>query len=1167
MILSEEQRAILEARGNIVVVAGAGTGKTETLTQRVLHTLTANEEYSLRELVVLTFTDKAAGEMRQRVYRGLLSRLLGESDDNARRRWSALCAGFAETHRIETFDAFNHRLLLAYPEYQLVPNAFSAMSDFDERQLQARMARELWGWLESLESEDPARADFFELLRDFDRKQILHLLNSLGGETVSTRQWLASLSNREIYLETLRELSKRFALQLNKREARRLNRLWSNFQNALQTQFPELPPILQETLRDSEQLVLRDSAVVTQSGTFRRNWIPKEYKEVCADLEERVFPILNQWQKAEKQLHETLQVFADPGQTAENDWQMREHLARAARLANWWAQKREEICRREGWLDFPSAQRAALSLLEDNEEVSHRLRAGCRFILVDEFQDTNFDQWRLVQAFSSPENVMLIGDGKQSIYGFRGGDITVLEEVQHNILHIESPHSLSLSQRATPVLTGFFNAVFKDVLPDETDPDRERWEAPFQELHSARSDDSPSGVYYLDAAPSDEILRPHDLGNLIVPLSQDGVSLSNAALPAQSFSMRAPSDAELLAETTALLLREIQDDADSGADLEDENALLNRAEFKSISAQLRQNKAAAVGILFSSHKAKALYESKLRQHGVRYSSVKGIDFYNVQPVSDAINLLRFFFDTRDDLALAGVLRAPFFGASDIALLELKRFALETGSASFWGALQARCEQEVVENCRLQNDDEIALQRACLQLSRWRMLAQTQSMSAVLEAVETETEIAFARELRGDAAQDRENWRKVLDIIRDREAAGQGSARALAEYFSEQAKSEEREADAEMPEGGAIQLMTVHAAKGLGFSMTIVAQMDGKFRFDQGLLRHGEIESRHEKWFALQVKDSDGKEQNNLLWEILKENERAQREAEWARLFYVACTRARDFLLLAMPQESKPGTWGAMAEPFLQDKPSFGLQALRARADQRATQMHDEAAAHAKAALPLPEINVELLRPFPENALGFEASVTQIVAPQNPFSQGVAQVSDAGSTPSIALGQTDNRRKHGTVFHQLMRANVDARAHARIASFASLSSLPDERAAILGFQLQAARDWLQSQNFEMTRAQHEVSFSVPAIALQGVLPSQGESPQWINGAIDLLVPRENEWAIIDFKTRSGQTTEMPQQYENQLRVYRAAMEFSGWRISACWLIFLDEDGGVIARRVE
>jgi ATP-dependent helicase/nuclease subunit A len=1148
--LSEEQHAIVRAEGNIVVVAGAGTGKTETLTQRVLSTLTRRPEYSLRELVVLTFTDKAAGEMRQRIYRGLLLRLIEETDENARARWSALCAGFTETHRIETFDAFNHRLLTAYPEYQSAPNFFAAMSDYDLRKLQGKMARAFWDWLESLEENAPERADFFALLEDFDRRRILKLLELLATESATHRARLAALPEAEEYRQQLRALAARFALQLDRREARRLNRLWQRYQTVLKSEFAELPPALAEALNDPQQLRPRDSQVLTKSGTFRRNWIPADCRELCAAIEDAVFPFLALWQKAEAQLAEALQTLADPQQVWESDWRVRVQLARAARLANWWAQKREEICRREGWLDFLSAQRAALSLVEDNAEIALRLRTGCRLVLVDEFQDTNFEQWRLVQALSSPDNVMLIGDGKQSIYGFRGGDITVFDEVRRDILRIENPHSLSLSQRATPALTQFFNEVFEDVLPRENDPDRQPWEAPFQELHSARAGDSNSGVFVLEATQSFE----NDEQAESAQCEEESFYEDDA--PTQPFSFRAPREVELLAETTALLLREIQEDADSDAELSAENSSLNRPEFAAISQSLRDRKPATVGVLFSTHWAKAIYEAKLQQHRVRYTSVKGIGFFNSQPVSDAINFLRFFFDAHDDLALAGVLRSPFIGASDVALLELRRFLLQSSATSLWDSLQNRVAENLPEVSRLEDDDERALARAQELLLRWRVLVQTEPVSAVLETIERETEIAFARSLEDDAAQQTENWRKVLEMIREREASGRGSARALAEFFSDQAQSEEREADAELPEGGAIQLMTIFAAKGLGFDMTIVAQMDGSFRFDEDLLRRGEIENRDDKWFALNIKDGEGNEQKNLVWEILKENDRAKREAEWTRLFYVACTRARNFLLLAMPQEPKPATWAEMAAPFVENKTRFKLNELRERAAMRAQSVRDAENARAQTAPPLPEIDAELLRALPSEALGTEASVTQL-----------AQHFVAGSTPGTRSAGARRAREHGMLFHRLLRAGVEASDVARITSFLATTNLSGERAEIFSYQLQAARDWLSEQGFELSRARHEVAFSILAGALPGVLPMQSEATQWINGAIDLLAPRGDEWAIIDFKTHSGETTESLQQYENQLHLYRVAAEFCGLRVTGCWLIFLDEAGAVTARRVE
>lgn len=1177
--LSVEQQRILQANGNIVVVAGAGTGKTETLTQRVLHLLgtsgdAAEGGLALHEFVALTFTDKAAGEMRQRIYQSLLRKLVTTTDEVERARWRALCASFAENNRVGTFDAFNNRLLAAYPEYEVAPSHFASMTPYDERELKVQVTRAFWHWVETLEADDPAREDVFYLLDFFDRRRMTQLISELAGEEVHQLNALATPTSETVFHDQLRIVAAQAALGMERRASRRLHLLWQQWENNLRAEF-QLPPALQAILLDEETLEANFAEIFTEKTTFRKKWIAPEWKELCAEIEARALPYLREWREAHKRLDVHLASLQDLSATAEMDWRTHCVLSAAARLALWWSAQRMEVCQSEGWLSFEDAHRAVLSLLEKHPEVARRLRTGSRFLMVDEFQDTNFAQWRLVDAIRDKNNVMLIGDGKQSIYAFRGGDITVFDEVQATHLTEYEVHSLSVSQRATPNLTTFFNALFQTILPAEGS-EREAWEAPFQELDSARAESAGSGVYVLRAAnESVDTNLQNETGDSIESSQESAVSQDLFYADNESvwpLVARAQSDAEALAETTALFLRELQDDADAIKAGRDNYELL-QPNFESIAHKIAAGDAGVIGVLFRTHDRKATFESALRNHGVRHASVKGVGFYQSQPVYDTINILRFLFDAHDSLAVTGLLRSPLVGASDLALLELRRVQAFLKSESLWAALEARCSQKATGEYSLSAADERALRNAYRRMSSWREQTRIKLVSAVLETIWNETEVAFSEALQSDAAQRRQNWFKVLDIVRSREEQGRSSVRALADYFMAQADYEEREADAELPEGGSIQLMTVFAAKGLGFDMTIVAQMDGTFRLDTPLWRKGALGKRDEVFYALKLEDAEGNAEKPLLWTILEEEDRARKEAEFARLFYVACTRARDFLMLAMPSKIKNASWAEMTNSLLVDKPVIALQELKTRA----IEMQNASVAPSADEVALqqshrePRIEAALLGPLkPE--LGRETSVTRLLEFTKSTRETAPRNAPGHETATERMRDaTVNQRVHGEVFHHLLHVVLEKKAEgsfeldeALVARFCRMRNLPIHRVPILLRQIVAALHWLKMQSFDLKSARSEVSFSVPAALCEGY-PALGENTQWLSGVIDLLVPNSEGWAIIDFKTHGDESPTgaliEEHRYDQQVALYRRACRHSGLDVAQGWVVFINEAGTI------
>lgn len=873
--LSEEQAYIRDfGTGNLVIVAGAGTGKTETLTQRVLKLLlegNGSGPAELGEVLALTFTDKAAGEMRQRVYQGILARRQATQDTHERRRLDQLRAAFVDENRISTFDAFNYWLVSLYPERGLLPPGFEMMTDFDKRELFGQLARAFWDYVEAADGAVQER--LLQSLIHFPRRRdFLEQVDRLAHLPWSQLEAMAIEATPEEDESRLRDLEEAAHEAVERRQERIGRRLWQRYFKSLPNQLP--PPIYAQ-ISDPDAVLIN----TTQAGAWTKKW-EKNLTPAEIELLEPCMAPLARWRKWQKEAEDELENFYLSSARMEQDLASLRVSRAMASFALWWKDKRRELCRRKRLVDFDDIREAAHTLLTE-PEVASRLRRSFAHILVDEFQDTDITQWRALDQMRREDNVLIVGDGKQAIYHFRGGDITVFDEVSGVLLQERDPAQLSISRRSVPAIVDWCNQVFAEVLPPPDD--REPFEAPFHPLEAAPGR-AGGGVWLLPPA------RPTE--GPVVAASQT------------------EAGRKLCAAATAAFLRELSEDAELIR--RGQQTQLKRPDFESVSRALAANEEAVVALLFRTHTVKDLYEAALQLEGVPYASVKGRGFFQSDEALQALNLLRFFENAEDDLALVGLLRSPLGGFSDTGLLELKL----AGDGPLWQILQSvELEDPASAHAR-----SIILPR----LDRWRRLAAVQPVSEVFETVHEESEMSYWDAGYPDAEQRGANRRKVIDILRERESRGQGSPRRLAEFFASQLANAPDEAEAALPEGGSIQLMTVHAAKGLGFPLTILAQMDDVPHNDSPAVALGHYPSRDDAVLAFKSVEIPGTDVSEtekvrpLLWEILNAEEQARRAAEFRRLFYVACTRAKEHLILVWPNEPKTGSWADLCADHIDD---------------------------------------------------------------------------------------------------------------------------------------------------------------------------------------------------------------------------------------------------------
>jgi ATP-dependent helicase/nuclease subunit A len=279
-----------------------------------------------------------------------------------------------------------------------------------------------------------------------------------------------------------------------------------------------------------------------------------------------------------------------------------------------------------------------------------------------------------------------------------------------------------------------------------------------------------------------------------------------------------------------------------------------------------------------------LYEEALQRAGVPYHVVAGHGFYKQQEVLDVLHLLRVLNDPSDDLSLAGVLRSPFFAVSDEGLYHLRQMAPRLHEA-----LAAAAEAE-----HLDREDRRGLGRAAALLGRWSAAKDRRGLAALVDDVVFESGYAAAAVGRFGGERAYANLRQMVELARRFEQRGLYSLGDYVEYVSEFMARQMRAEQAALsaPGSAAVQLMTIHKAKGLEFPIVAVP--------DLAYAPHGPAEACYvhpATGVALRMRDEEGDRRTSGALALARLDAAAADAAETGRLLYVALTRARDYLIL------------------------------------------------------------------------------------------------------------------------------------------------------------------------------------------------------------------------------------------------------------------------------
>jgi ATP-dependent helicase/nuclease subunit A len=914
-LTDEQQAAVNTLDRNVALTAGAGTGKTTTLTARYVRmfeaaladadsTTGADAPPLLPEnILTTTFTERAANELEASIRAEITDRIASLDVDEFE-AWRTI-ADELEDGYIHTLHGFCSRLLR---EHALTIDAVDPGFDaLDETETNALINDTVTTVLEEYETHEATQT----LARRFSRSQLHDILCDLLSERPESLEWAARWcdASQAEYLDYVKselhpidaeEAAARLADDEFVAAATTLTRLVKNpphisTEGTKWERAVGVVELLEDGYNDGVPSASKQT-LVAALGTHLTTGKGERYAGYTGakkhwdghpekDTFDNAFTTL-----VEALCPEDFVVSVDLDLEA-NSWPFVHALAKLTKVA---AAEYESRKDQQNVVDFTDQITYAVEFLSDdaNAHIRDELCDQFAYVMVDEFQDTDPRQWDLVKLLTASdretfdaENVFVVGDIKQSIYRFRNADVTVFRDTAETLTsnedddaaEIETDGSdetggdqLSTNFRTLPVVLETINELFETVFDEEGEP----YEAAPQSLTPHRDDHAGVGSVEYLAVPTDDTYRQQRFDYF--PKFATATPEHDAELEAMALASRL---SQFLADPVEVY-PEPDEEIDDTADNDDESPPTPRAVEPS-----------DIAVLIRSRTHLKQYERAFEDVDIPYSVASGIGFYDTPEITALVNLLRALADPSDERALYAMLRSPLFGLTDDTLARLKLH-----DEPLWDALAET------------DTDELTTVYETLQ--DWRQLAGLGadgvagfdgSWAAYLTRIIDDT--GYLVSVSGDERpqQARANVEKFREQLRGWSDDGVRSLSALVSQIERRIDIENRESEADTT-GDGVQVLTIHDAKGLEFPVVAVPGLSREFNNEAALgSRQVEFEKIGDE-YAVGMKapspDDAFDLQDTLARQTIRDQRRAEERAEEKRVLYVACTRARDHLLLS-----------------------------------------------------------------------------------------------------------------------------------------------------------------------------------------------------------------------------------------------------------------------------
>ena len=847
------QKEAIETRGSAVLVsAGAGSGKTRVLTERLMGFVTDNEKpVDLDSFLIITFTRAAAAELRGRIVDEIAQRLAEDPGNRRLRRQSALC----QRAQIGTIHSFCSGFLREHshlaglsPDFKIVDDdrAAAMMANCLERVMDERYEEidSFPGFKELADTVGAGRDDrrLSELVLKLHEKMQSHArpekwaenqiaqfraefedaaLSPWGMEILnwakqSMDYWSSELDALMLEMSSEEKISKAYMDCISQYAdfVRELGRCLKIGWNRSRDCFPFVVPKL-GVLRNSPDPALSEKVKA------RRDACKKSIEGIGKALSASSENILQQLGNSADAMEALLKLTLDFD---------REY-------------SREK--RRAGLVDYADLEHLTARLLTDENDRPTQLAKSISLryteIMVDEYQDVNRVQDGIFRAISKEgRNLFMVGDVKQSVYRFRLADPGIFTEKYLSYpdywqAEAGQPRRIMLQENfrsRAEVLQGA-NTVFGLCMS------KALGEIDYDEAAALKP-----GAGYEGSVPKPEIM--------LLPLPRGDEDEESPDKQAMEAGMTAQKIKQLVASGT----------------LVSDRGVLRPMEYSDVCILLR-----------SANTVGPVYRRELARQGVPVASGQGGGFFSSVEISALMSMLAVIDDSHQDIPLIGVLRSPAYRFTADELSEI-RSACKKGD--FYSAVCLRAESD--EKCRRFIDE----------LNELRCLAPDMLAAELVWELIDRMDMTAVCSAMSDGIQRRARLMELVELAERFEGTGYKGLHRFVQYLRRQ---EERGAEPSLgAEGGsAVQIMSIHKSKGLEFPVVFLCDTARRFNkrdSAETVLIHPELGLGPKVVDLKRRVEYPGLARNAIKLRLEKET-----LSEEMRLLYVAMTRPKERLFI------------------------------------------------------------------------------------------------------------------------------------------------------------------------------------------------------------------------------------------------------------------------------